>query len=784
MTILTLDDDLRASLYSTSGEPVVLQNISVTGELRGALLDAQVRQTFINPTKKHLEVVYSFPLPWGAELLGVEVQLNDATLYGTVVEKAQALQGYEHSLAQGDAAIMLERGHDGHYVLNLGNLAPGERCVIALRYGHLLRFEQGGLRLKIPTVIAPRYGDLQREGGLEPHQVPQTDFFAEYDFSLALTLYGELAQARVTSPSHALSVVHAAATATSEACLKLALAQDSELDRDFILVMDQLSQQSVASVASDYAHPGKFVVTASFCTAMDDLKHNLGLDLQEPEPLSVKILVDCSGSMAGDSIQAARRALHGIIPKFGRKDAFSLSKFGSQVEHRARALWPLTEATQVAAERWISTLDANMGGTEIETALASTFSLPSQHRSSVLLITDGQVSAIDAILAQARTSQHRIFVIGIGSSSADELLQRLARETQGACDFVAPGESVEPAILRMFNRMRTPLFKNLRVEWPGGVTPHTVAMPVRTAFDGDTLHVSGWFDTPPRGKVALLADVNDDMSYEICHAMLNTDNLSISLSASSGGAHQSMALSRLAAAQLLNELENGPEEDIWDGGQIEILEDNGFLDNLAVRYQLITQDTSFLLTHQRPDAARATDMPTLHHVKQMSPAGWGGSTVHDLQCSKQVVDIPVANLYRKSYDHEVLAKKSMHLEKIEDSGFYDIPAFLRRGVDEEQTHFNTGDKISLRRSQLWFKLTASGEQLRALIHRRRAGQGVRIWFFNDQDEAFEFIDCADRATALKELQMLGYSRMPRGLKDLLPSGTMTLTWMENTGLFP
>jgi len=338
--------------------------------------------------------------------------------------------------------------------------------------------------------------------------------------------------------------------------------------------------------------------------------------------------------------------------------------------------------------------------------------------------------------------------------------------------------------LRMFNRMRTPLFNNLRVQWPDGATPHTVAMPVRTAFDGDTLHVSGWFDTPPRGKVALLADVNDDMSYEICHAMLNTDNLSISLPVSSGGAQQSMALSRLAAAQLLDEMENGPEEDIWGGCQIEILEDDGFYDNLAVRYQLITLNTSFLLTHQRPDATRATDMPTLHQVKQMSPAGWGGSTVHDLQCIKQVVDIPVANLYRKSFDSVASHQDSFSKKSVEITSNYEIPAFLRRGVDEEQTHFNTGDTISLRRSQFWFKLTDSGKQLRALLHRRRAGQGVRIWFFNDQDEAFELIDCADRATALKELHVLGYSRMPRGLKDLLPTGTIELTWVDNAELHP
>lgn len=770
MTILNLDGDIRASLSSTSGEPIVLQNVSVTGELRGALFDAQVRQTFINPTKKHLEVIYSFPLPWGAELLGVEVQLNDATLYGTVVEKSHAIQGYEHSLAQGDAAIMLERGHDGHYVLNLGNLAPGERCVIALRYGQLLRFEQGGLRLKIPTVIAPRYGDVQRDGGLEPHQVPQTDFFAEYDFSLALNLYGELAQARVASPSHALSVVHMPATVSSEACLKVALVQDSELDRDFILVVDQLAQQSVASVANDYAHPGKFVVTASFCTDMKELKHSLGLDLQEPEPLSVKILVDCSGSMAGDSIQAARRALHAIIPKFGHKDEFSLSKFGSQIEHRARALWPLTEATQVAAERWISILDANMGGTEIASALNSTFSLPSQYNSSVLLITDGQVSAIDAILAQARQSQHRVFVIGIGSSSADALLQRLAQETGGACDFVAPGEAVQPAIERMFNRMRTPLFHNLKVQWPDGAVPTAVAMPVRTAFDGDTLHVSGWFDTPPRGMVTLLAnhyeehECDDDYdAYEkssrvICQAPINTDHLSFSLSASSGHASQSMALSRLAAAQLLDERGNDH--------------------NLAVRYQLITEHTSFLLTHQRPNAERATDMPTLHQVKQMTPAGWSGTTIHSMQLGKQAVDIPVANLYRKSFDHVLFEDLSVSKKGIETNSYKDIPSFLRRGVDVEQTHFHTGDRISLRRTQFWFKLTESGTQVRALIQRRHAGQGVRIWFFNEQDETFEFIDCADRATAVEELRALGYSKMLRGLKDLLPSGTIQLTWVE------
>ena len=71
-----LDESFHATLSATSGEPLVLQHVAITGDLRGAIFDAHVRQTFINPSAEHLEAIYSFPLPWDAQLLGVEVKLN------------------------------------------------------------------------------------------------------------------------------------------------------------------------------------------------------------------------------------------------------------------------------------------------------------------------------------------------------------------------------------------------------------------------------------------------------------------------------------------------------------------------------------------------------------------------------------------------------------------------------------------------------------------------------------------------------------------------------------
>ncbi|MEN9588962.1 MAG: hypothetical protein RLZZ481_748, partial [Pseudomonadota bacterium] len=61
-------DGPQATLRNSQGAPLILKDVAITGELRGAMFEAHVRQTFSNPTKTHAEVVYSFPLPWGATL--------------------------------------------------------------------------------------------------------------------------------------------------------------------------------------------------------------------------------------------------------------------------------------------------------------------------------------------------------------------------------------------------------------------------------------------------------------------------------------------------------------------------------------------------------------------------------------------------------------------------------------------------------------------------------------------------------------------------------------------
>lgn len=121
----------------------VLEGVSASGQIRGMLLTMEVEQRFCNASDQSLEMVYGFPLPYAAQLLETRVQLGERQLHGKVVEKATAQQAYEQAIAEGDTAIVLERNVDHSYTLNLGNLAPGERCIVRFSYAQQLYFNQG-----------------------------------------------------------------------------------------------------------------------------------------------------------------------------------------------------------------------------------------------------------------------------------------------------------------------------------------------------------------------------------------------------------------------------------------------------------------------------------------------------------------------------------------------------------------------------------------------------------------------------------------------------------------
>jgi Ca-activated chloride channel family protein len=582
-----MHDESRAFQLSCTeaGSPApVLTDVQAHGRLDPLLFDLTLRQRYRNTSDRVLEVVYTFPLPVSTVLLGFASELNGVRLQGVITPRQVAERRYETALQAGDAPVMLEQQGNGLYTANIGNLKPGDEVVLETRFAKITQFEGGRLRVAIPTTIAPRYGN-PAQSGLQPQHVPPVSLLAEYPLSLSLAIGPALAGAALECPTHAFSVRPQEGGSTL-----LELSPGARMDREVVVIVTPREvHPSLLARAADPFDASAPVVTMA-------LLQPRGEAMKQPrrESLALKLLVDCSGSMAGDSITSARAALRGAVAGLSSKDQLSLSLFGDRVEH----LMAPTSATPQALRFLLPQIDhiqADLGGTEMDRALHSVFALPTPEGAGgadVLLITDGQVWPNSALLAAARASGHRVFAIGVGAAPVANLLKSLAESTGGACEFATPGEALEAAARRMLERMRQPKLANIRIDW--GCTPVWSWMPTYAVYGGDTVAgLAGMSGATPSAPVRLLADDEQGRTVELARSEADVPC-------------PGDALARLAANWRL-------------AGS-----DRAAAQALAVQYQLMSPHTHCILVHERSEAERVTEQAELHRVSSMLAAGWGG----------------------------------------------------------------------------------------------------------------------------------------------------------------
>ena len=283
---------------------IALKSVSVTGEVHGLLFTSTIRQEYKNETDDALEVIYTFPVAWDTALLGMCASIGDKRLTGQVVEKAEAEKQYEDAVSKGDSAIMVQKSAKGLYTANLGNIKAGETVTVELRCARLLRFEQGRVRLCVPTVISERYGDSHGPGGLASHESAKVSTGAKYGFTMRISLFGEIAKGKVSCPSHGLQA------SMVENGIAFELDAGAALDRDFVLLMEGVTGNSLAQYVTNEEET---LVVGSFAPSIPQTTDS---------PLGLKILVDCSGSMGGEC--------RGAPQKSDKCDSLNLSQGGEQ----------------------------------------------------------------------------------------------------------------------------------------------------------------------------------------------------------------------------------------------------------------------------------------------------------------------------------------------------------------------------------------------------------------------------------------------------------------------
>ena len=493
-----------APRHQNSQEPIQLamQRLWLTGRILPAGARLTVQHTFKSAETKPIEVIYSFPLPRDAALRSFRITGDGFEALSELRETEAAVKAYEEGIAQGSLATLARQYGDGLINLNVGNIQPGEKIVVYLELIAGVELRDDGFRFRFPFTLAPsyhsraRYAVVDSEGEME---LPADEFgdvilprfrqdaSALHQIGFDVTVEAGLEIDELGSPSHVVRIRR-----ENETAHRVMLAAESDVpDRD--LVLDAHYRTTAPQVV---AGKGKFAAVIP----------STAFGAKSEAPRRVVILLDRSGSMQGAPITQAQRAIEACLAALSETDLFGLLAFDNQVEVCEPHLLTGTRENRDRAHQFLEKIYAR-GGTHLVLGFQKAVELLEGGGGDVLILTDGQVSGTEQILAEARRTYTRLHCLGIGSASQDRFLALLARETGGISRFVTPNERVDIPAVDLFASVGEPVASGLKAM--GIVEPE----PPASVFTGTPVLLFG--DAQEGGKIEIVWDWGGSLTLPV-----------------------------------------------------------------------------------------------------------------------------------------------------------------------------------------------------------------------------------------------------------------------------
>jgi Ca-activated chloride channel family protein len=477
-------------LHDRTGQSHTLASLDTDVDYRvsGLVAEVQVRQQFRNAGKDWLEGDYLLPLPPGAAVYSMSLEIGERRIEAEIQRKEAAQKVFAEARANGQQAALVEADSGNLFRTAVTNVAPGETVTIVLHYWQRIDYRAGEFSLRFPLTFTPRYhmreGAQPGDAGIRTAQVFTDDNAgAPSRTQINVRLDAGVPLARVDSPSHAI-------ISSGQGTRREIHLRDASVipDRDFVLRWqpEPQSQPNVASFSQDI-----------------DGAHYAMLMLLPPQqraqrlPRELILIIDTSGSMGGESIRQARAALDLALSQLQPGDRFNVAEFNSTLNPwRPAAVAAIPEAVQ-QARAWVDQLQAR-GGTEMAPALSFALSghAPPGYVRQVLFATDGAVDDPNGLmrLIDRQLGDSRLFPIGIGSAPNAGFLQAAARHGRGSETLIPDRAAMDARMHELLQKLDPPAMRELHVDWPAGTQAYPRQLP--DLYLGEPLLVTAKLATP------------------------------------------------------------------------------------------------------------------------------------------------------------------------------------------------------------------------------------------------------------------------------------------------
>jgi len=198
----------------------------------------------------------------------------------------------------------------------------------------------------------------------------------------------------------------------------------------------------------------------------------------QPVPLALAIVIDRSGSMEGQKIEAAKDAAIRVVQAADESTAFMVVTFNET----ATVIVPPMAATADNKNRAVQAIRKiySNGGTCMSTglnAVGNEMVSAAGRARKILFLTDGKNEGekrpvLDRAVQRCKETQIQISAWGIGTDWDENELEYIANQTQGEADIIPSPNQVAAAFGAAFSQMQKTAMTDVKLNlWtPQGVT--------------------------------------------------------------------------------------------------------------------------------------------------------------------------------------------------------------------------------------------------------------------------------------------------------------------------
>jgi Ca-activated chloride channel family protein len=457
-------------------------------QIEDQVATTSVDQVFVNETDREQEAMYIFPLPVGAVVKDFTLIVDGKRMEGELLPREKAVSIYEEIVRKRRDPALLEYSGRGMYKARVFPVPAHAERRVELHYTEVLPYDNGMVAYNYPMSTEK----------FSRRSIKETVFEA--------SIRSKLKIGTVYSPSHEVDV---ARREKGEVVVSYE-EKDSKPDRDLLLYYSLPKDEVGASVLTfkEKGEDGFFLLLAS--PSDEDTA------TAKAAAKNVIFVLDRSGSMSGEKVEQARRALKFCVDSLNPQDSFQIITFATGITpFSAEGLLKATPGNIERARRFIADIKAS-GGTDIDGALHEALKVRQQGVPNyIAFLTDGLPTAGEVIdpdkivmrikeaVGAMKDTPTRIFGFGVGYDVDTHFLDRLADDNGGVPTYVRPSEDIEVKVSSWYAKIAQPVLTQVELDFGKVKTYDLFPRDMPDLFAGSQLAVFGRYRDDSAGKAAV-----------------------------------------------------------------------------------------------------------------------------------------------------------------------------------------------------------------------------------------------------------------------------------------